>query len=349
MPFDNRGSDGLPSISPSTQRGVMPFNNVPTIQDIMNGNINIRDYNPHAQGDWAPGEDVDKNYRENGDDYKRQERDSDILANLLDNCVKTPQKWQVKVPGGTKTFISFELARQYTREKNLPFSYVQRIAQVVQNPQEQDRIKVISDSIGKTFMVDSVNIVDGVRETGSAFCVAPTYFVTCAHVLKKYNKNLSIDKEYFSSPLVSLVSRGQKTEAFVEAVDPKLDIALLKCNIDADPLEIDLEVVMGMDIIVIGSPHSFENNVSSGTVGSMGRRVYFYEGAPEYMFVDLSVFPGNSGGPVIKIDNGKVIGMVTLIISGAGGYGLNVALPPQYISRFCEENIKDFGVGKEKE
>jgi hypothetical protein len=70
----------------------MPFLNVPTIQDIIEKKINIKDYNPHMQGDWAPGEDVDKNYREKGDDYKRAERDLDILnldiVEMLVGCRK---------------------------------------------------------------------------------------------------------------------------------------------------------------------------------------------------------------------------------------------------------------------
>jgi len=344
MPFDNRGEDGLPSISPSTSRGVMPFNNVPTIQDLMRGNIKIQDYNPHSQGDWAPGEDVDKSYREKGDDYKRRERDVEILSALLGNQFITPQKWMVKVPGGTKTFMSFELARKYTREKNIPFSHVQRVAQNKKDSlsSEQSRIDVIANSINKTLMVQSINVSRGVIGTGSAFCVAPTYFITCAHVLNHYNKNENIGEDYFFQSKISLIQRGQKTEAFVIKVDPKLDIALLKCNIDAEPFKIDLEILTGMDIIVIGSPHSYENNVSIGTVGSMERKIYFYKGAPEYMFVDLSVFSGNSGGPVIKVDSGKVIGMVTLIVAEDGGYGLNAALPSHYILKFCSQNIKGF-------
>ena len=344
MPFDNRGENGLPSISPSTTKGIMPFNNVPTIQDLMRGNIRIQDYNPHSQGDWSPGEDVDKNYREKGDDYKRRERDAEILSVLLGNQFITPQKWMVKVPGGTKTFMSFELARKYTREKNLPFSHVQRIAQNKNDSlsREQSRIEVIADSINKTFMVQSINISRGVVGTGSAFCVAPTYFITCAHVLNHYNKNEDIGEDYFLQSKVNFIQRGEKTEAFVISVDPKLDLALLKCNIDVEPFKIDLEILIGMDIIVIGSPHSYENNVSTGIVGSMGRKIYFYERAPEYMFVDLSVFPGNSGGPVIKLDNGQVIGMVTLIVAEDKGYGLNAALPSSYILRFCEENIRGF-------
>lgn len=342
MPFDNRGLDGSTSISPATDRSIMPFLNVPTIQDIIENKINLKDYSPHSGGDWAPGEDVDKSYKEKGDDYKRRERDLDILQFMMQDREKNPQRWMVKLPGGTKTFMSFELARQYTREKGLPFSYVRRIAQKTINPQEETRVDVIADALQKTFMVESINVSRGTQETGSAFCVYPTYFITCAHVIKGYNKNKEIEANYFSDSMISLVDNNRKVEAHIVGIDPKLDIALLKSNIDAQPLKIDLEIEIGYDIIAIGSPHGYENNVSTGTVGSLGRKVYFYQGAPEYMFVDLSVFPGNSGGPVIRLDNGNLIGMVTLIVGSASGYGLNAALPSKYIYDFCIKNIKGF-------
>jgi serine protease Do len=210
------------------------------------------------------------------------------------------------------------------------------------NTQEQQRIDVIADSLEKTLMVESVNVNQGVRDTGSAFCVAPTYFITCAHVIRSYNKNQEIGTEYFSDSMVYLIYGDQKKEAFLIDIDPKLDIALLKCNIDTEPLMIDSNVEIGKDIIAIGSPHGYENNVSNGIIGSLGRKVYFYEGAPDYMFVDLSVFPGNSGGPVIQVDNGHIVGMVTLIVAAEGNYGLNAALPSSYIIDFCRRNIKGF-------
>ena len=39
------------------------------------------------------------------------------------------------------------------------------------------------------FLVESLDVDAGVKEDGSAFCVAPSYFITCAHVVKQYDKN----------------------------------------------------------------------------------------------------------------------------------------------------------------
>ena len=338
LPFDNRRWNSDPSISPATSKTTIPFNNVPTIRDIMDGGVNIRDVYPHAGGDWSPGEDVSKSYKEPGDDYKRREKDEQIIANMLDKGKSEEQQWKVKVRGGSKTFISFNLARDYVRENNLPFSYISRIAQAQPN-----KVGIIADSLNKTFLVKSIDTVNGVMETGSAFCVAPTYFITCAHVLKSYNKHQEISSQFFNDATVSLVQGGTEQRAVVINTDPKLDIALLKCNIDTEPLEIETAIMIGEEIVAIGSPHGYENNVSTGTLGSIGRKIYTYKGAPEYMFIDLSVFPGSSGGPVIKASTGKVVGMVTLIVStGGSNYGLNAALPASYIQEFCRTNIKNF-------
>lgn len=337
LPFDNRRMDES-FISPSTNKSVMPFNNVPTIRDIMEGNISIKNVYPHAGGDWSPGSDVSKSYRETGDDYKRREKDEQILANMLDNGKPESQQWKVKVKGGSKTFISFELASKYVRENKLPMSYISRIAQTQSN-----KVGIISDSLNKTFLVKSVDTINGVIETGSAFCVAPTYFITCAHVLKSYNKNKEVSPSFFAGSSVSLLHGGADQKAILITADPKLDIALLKCEIDVEPFKIETKIMVGEEIVAIGSPHGFENNVSTGTLGSVGRKVYAYKGAPEYMFVDLSVFPGSSGGPVIKANTGNVVGMVTLIVSSsAGNYGLNAALPSSYIQNFCKNNIRNF-------
>lgn len=342
MPFDNRGLTGSPYLSMPTQKSVPPFNNVPTIQDITNHTTNIRDVYPHAGGDWSPGEDSSKSYREKGDDYKRQDKDAQIIANMLDKGREPQQQWKVKVKGGSKSFISLNLAEKYLRDNNLPFSYIARVAQVKQNTQD-DRVDVIADSLNKTFMVESINTTRGIKEVGSSFCIAPYYFLTCAHVIRSYNKNAEIKSETFLNATVNLVRGDTKYKAIVIAADPKLDMALLRCNIDTTPLEIESNIQIGEDIIAIGSPHGYENNVSTGTLGSIGRKVYFYNGAPEYMFIDLAVFPGVSGGPVIKVSNGKVVGIVTLIVSsGVGNYGLNAALPASYIESFISKNIPNY-------
>ena len=335
-PFDNRGDGAL---SPPTQKSVMPFNNVPTITDILNGTPYAPDI--HSRGDWAPGEDVDKSYRDKGDDYKRKERDAEILTKMQQEValLEPPGKWKVKVPGGSRTFLSLESVQKYIKENRVPFSYVTRMAQVTNNT-PVDRVALVSDSLSKCFMVESLNPKEGLKETGSAFCVAPNLFITCAHVVKKYDKTKLVDDKTFATDIiVNMVHSGSSYRASVVAVNPQWDIALLRSDIDISPFEIDTNINVGEGVIAIGSPHGFENNVTDGIVSSVDRLIFSYKDAPKYFFVDLMVFPGNSGGPIIQESTGKVIGMVSMIISATGGYGLNVGLPGNYIEEFLKLHI----------
>jgi len=323
----------------------MPFNNVHTIQDILDG----RPYNyMHGNGDWnIDKETTNPSYRENGDDYQRQERDlsrwrrdEEIAQKLLgDGNVSEQSKWEVKVDGGSVFFMSFDLARKYLRENKLPFRFLSRVAQNM--GAEDMRVGTIADSLTKTVMVESIIMEEGVKETGSAFCVKKGYFLTCAHVIRKYNKyTKNISEIRFGDTVVNLVQNGTRYSAKFVTANPKWDIALLRCDLDIEPFEIDAEMLVGQDVFAVGSPHGYENNVSVGTIGSLNRKLFFYPQAPDYMFADLATFSGNSGGPLVKSDNGKVVGMVTLVVSSSGGYGLNAALPSNYIKEFCRQNIE---------
>lgn len=347
MPFDNRSNGGMPSISPTTNKSVLPTNNVPAIVDILNGTVSIKDVYPGTRGNWAPGEDVSKDYKDPGDDYKRLERDYDILQEMSKMPPPSTEKWKVKVPGGAKVCTTYQEAIKYKRllkEKGVQYAYLSRVAQV--EPQ-QDRVELISEALPKTFMVESIDVSQGVKETGAAFCVAPNHFITCAHVIKKYNKyDTTRDRDLSKGVMVSLIHGGAKHRAMVVATDPLWDLALIKCEIAVEPFQLDTTINIGEEIIAVGSPHGYENNVSVGNVGSVDRKVYYYQDAPSYFFVDLAIYPGNSGGPILREANGKVIGMVTLIVSSAGGYGLNASLPAKYIVSFCENHIKGFRIDK---
>lgn len=335
-PFDNRG-DGM--LSPPTQKSVMPFNNVPTIGDIMNGTPYAPDV--HARGDWGNGEDVDKSYRDSGDEYKRQAKDFDLLTKMQNDValLEQPGKWKVRVPGGSRTFLSMEAVQSYIRNHHIPFSYVTRMAQVMSEP--VDRVALVSDSLSKCFMVESLNPIEGVKETGSAFCVAPGLFITCAHVVKKYDKTQAVSSKNFAEGvIVNLTHSGSYHKASVVVVNLHWDLALLKSDIKADPFTLSTNINAGENVIAIGSPHGFENNVTDGIVSSLDRSIFSYENAPKYFFLDLMVFPGNSGGPVIRENTGEVVGMVSLIISATdSGYGLNAGLPASYIEQFLKLNI----------
>jgi len=325
-------------LSPLTQRSILPTNNVTTIQDILDGKRKMKDLLPSGGGDWASGwgEDVSKSYKENGDMYKRVERDLEILKTMSTPSQQEYQKWKIRVPGGTYIRDTFELATLLKRQlqsKGIKAIWVSRVAQSTRS-----RVEVVSDALAKTYMVESFDIYDNVKEVGSAFCVAPNTFLTCAHVIKAYNKNekKNLDSKSVSGMIkIFLVQNGKRYDAELIDFNSTWDVALIKSDINCDSFDFDTQINVGEDILAVGSPHGFENNVTFGTVGSLDKSIYTYKGAPNYMFVDLSAFPGNSGGPIINVSNGKVVGMLTAIVSSQGDYGLNAGLPSYYLERYC--------------
>lgn len=317
-------------LSPLSDKSVMPFNNVHTIEDVLNGD----EYKvPGGGGFWSDekGKGKPGSYKSTGDDYKRKERDLDILARMVDDTQKVDRgQWIVKVEGGAVTFGSERAALRYIRqakEQNIPVLWFRKSAQV----EEMSKVQAVEFGLARSAKVDSIDNLANVKETGSCFCIAPNRFLTCAHVIKKYNKNVDINLiDDINNVDVYIIKNNMKKRAKVLSIDGAKDIALLEADIDIPSFEMEFEPYVGEDILTIGTPHGFDNNVSFGTISSLNQQVFSNEGAPTYMFIDASVFHGNSGGPIIKLNNGRILGMVSAIISKTGEYGLNMGIPSVY-------------------
>jgi hypothetical protein len=110
------------------------------------------------------------------------------------------------------------------------------------------------------------------------------------------------------------------------------DLALIKVEAtDLPSLAIgnDAELMLGEEIFAIGTPldASLGQSVSRGILS--GRREF--DGL-HFLQTDVSINPGNSGGPLID-ENGTVVGVATMKISGHGMEGLGFGVP---ISRALE-------------
>ena len=92
--------------------------------------------------------------------------------------------------------------------------------------------------------------------------------------------------------------------------------------------------VMDEDIVIVGSPFGMENMAVYGHVAndSLVRGGVLFE---------ASVYPGNSGGPLISLSETKALGIVTNAILGGNGQILNfgVAIPSWEIKKFLDETI----------
>lgn len=150
---------------------------------------------------------------------------------------------------------------------------------------------------------------------GSGFLVSNDgYLITNEHVVG----NAASVKVKFE--------QGFTLDAQVVKVNKDFDLALVKVQAtDLPALTIgdDKVLMLGEELFAIGTPldATLGQSVSRGVLS--GRREL--EGR-SYLQTDVSINPGNSGGPFIDED-GKVVGVATMKISGKGLEGLGFGVP----------------------
>jgi len=152
------------------------------------------------------------------------------------------------------------------------------------------------------------------KGSGTGFIVSDEgYIVTNEHVISGASAAniISYDNTVYR---VSLIGK-----------DVDRDIVLLKIEAgNYDELEIgnsdDLRV--GNKVIAIGNPLGLSFTVTEGIVSALNREGPSGEG--DYIQTDVSLNPGNSGGPLINT-NGDVVGINNFKI-GNGAEGLGFAL-----------------------
>lgn len=128
--------------------------------------------------------------------------------------------------------------------------------------------------------------------------------------------------------------RDQIVEAIVVENDREHDVAILRVNLknigERHALHIydgdfDSTVLVGEQILVIGSPINKDFYEKTMTLGTIGR----FDG--EVIVHDAETVGGNSGGPVLNFD-GEVVGIQTFSEpSSPGKYGPRGAVPAKYI------------------
>lgn len=152
---------------------------------------------------------------------------------------------------------------------------------------------------------------------GSGVIITPDGFVLTNNHVVEGAKELE----------VSLTTGKAYTADFI-GQDPSTDLALIRLPDNGLPfakLGNSEKLQVGQLVIAIGNPFGFQSTVSTGVVSALGRSLRGTNGRliDNIIQTDVSLNPGNSGGPLVD-SRGEIIGINTAIISMAQGIGFAV-------------------------
>lgn len=132
--------------------------------------------------------------------------------------------------------------------------------------------------------------------------------------------------------------QGRRIPAERHYVDPHLDLAVLAFDPDAvegpvpEPvLECERLPAVGHAVGAFGHPWGYRFTGTRGIASALTSRL-----GPDMLQTDAPINSGNSGGPLISLASGRVLGVNAAKISGSDIEGLSFAVPMPYACTLLE-------------
>ncbi|HKP63439.1 MAG TPA: trypsin-like peptidase domain-containing protein [Polyangiales bacterium] len=180
-----------------------------------------------------------------------------------------------------------------------------------------------------------LNVMEVPRGTGSGFVWDEHgHIVTNFHVISGADQArvTFADRSTVSAQLVGVSARN--------------DVAVLRVvgmpkTVTPLPVGTSRNLVVGQDVIAIGSPFGLDYTLSTGVISGLGREIMGAGGLPigGVIQTDAAINPGNSGGPLID-SSGRLIGVNTAILSPSGASaGVGFAVPVDTVARVVPQLI----------
>jgi len=186
--------------------------------------------------------------------------------------------------------------------------------------------KEIADLVEKVSR--SLVVVKDGRRGGGAGTIwhSKGLIVTNAHILSREYAEVTLED-------------GRILEAKLLAIDEKRDLAALAIDIDGEDLPcISLgdsnDTRPGQLVFALGHPWGVNGAVTSGVLmggGDEQLRVSYPQG---FLAVNLSLRPGNSGGPLVDVE-GRLLGINSVMTGPDSG----LAIPVNAAKRFLKEMV----------
>ncbi len=181
---------------------------------------------------------------------------------------------------------------------------------------ETEKTNIRVDGKFIPFMQSVVYIYDN-SGLGSGFLISPDgYIITNRHVVEDsrdvsvvlYDKRHLLDKTHFSESSTHEKADNKVLFGKVLKTNKKRDLALIKIEGENLPyLELETDraaYVTGQEVVAIGAPQGIEWTASQGII-SAARDT---DGV-DTIQTDATINHGNSGGPLISLKTGKVVGV----------------------------------------
>ena len=183
-----------------------------------------------------------------------------------------------------------------------------------QYTEEVDRVTLIKEVQQKVFTVLTS------YGQGSGFLYKKGgYVITNAHV---------VDGEV---DVIVRNTQGQEFAATVIGISEHYDIALLYVPDyqNEEPLGVEMEVSpVGLEVIAFGSPQGFENSASIGYITGHNRDMELDRFIYKQIYqIDAQIDQGSSGGPLVDVKTGKVIGINSLLYTSDTSTNFGFSIP----------------------
>lgn len=186
---------------------------------------------------------------------------------------------------------------------------------LLQRADTRDVVDLAEGSVAQVLVTDT-------GSTGSAFVVGTDRLVTNAHVVAG-GSDVSVRYE-----------DGDRADCTVDAVDESLDLAALACSTgERTVLELASERPdLGEDVVALGYPGGAVPGQESLalTTGVVSRPTA--DGG--FIQTEAALNPGNSGGPLIALDDLQVVGVATAVDGAQENTGF--AVPAEAVRVFLQ-------------
>jgi S1-C subfamily serine protease len=201
----------------------------------------------------------------------------------------------------------------------------QRVASLAMNSAAQPVGLVVSqDSTPSRYdaILDCVVVVKSRDGFGSGFFVSSKgHVVTNAHVV-----------EGDSVPTIRLRS-GATLLGRVVAANPALDVAVIETGLTKTawlPLAEHAGIEVGAEVLAVGTPKGLDWSVTKGIISATGRGR-----GGVLVQTDAAINSGNSSGPLVSSETGKVLGISTLDMKRDWMERLGFAVAAPFLAQAC--------------